>query len=51
MDTYLALRRDAYIFFLNQTEAGRKYLERCWRLSQTQPDRKRLREKFNKKEG
>lgn len=51
IDEYLLLRRDAYIFMLNQSEEGRKYLERCWILEQKEPDRKILREKFGKKRG
>nr|DAF01826.1 MAG TPA: hypothetical protein [Caudoviricetes sp.] len=43
---YLALRRDAFIYKLNQSEEGRKYLDNAWRLEQTNPDRKSLREKF-----
>lgn len=34
---------------LNQTEKGREYLDDAWRLEQTKPDRKKLREKFGLK--
>lgn len=34
---------------LNQTEKGREYLDNAWRLEQTKPDRKKLREKFGSK--
>ncbi len=44
--TYLHWRRDAYIHRLEQTEAGRDYLDNAWRMEQTEPDRKRLREKY-----
>lgn len=47
--TYLQLRRDAYIHGLQQTEKGREYLENAWRLEQTKPERKKLREKFGVK--
>ena len=36
------------LFNLQQTESGRDYLEQCWILSQTEPDRGALREKFGK---
>jgi len=29
-----------------RTEEGRKYLDDCWRLEQTQPDREGLRNKM-----
>ncbi len=50
IDIYLGLQRDAYIFNLQQTESGREYLEQCWILSQTEPDRGALREKFGRGE-
>ncbi|WP_230977012.1 hypothetical protein [Proteiniclasticum sediminis] len=37
--------RDARIYNLMQTEDGQEYLENAWRITQTAPDRKRLREK------
>lgn len=40
---YLLLRRDAYIQFLSRTETGQEYLDKAWRLSQTEPDRTGLR--------
>lgn len=48
IDTYLLLMRDAFINKQNQSEAGREYLEKCWILEQTEPDRKALRKKFGK---
>ena len=48
IDIYFGLQRDAYIFNLQQTESGRDYLEQCWILSQTEPDRGAWREKFGK---
>lgn len=47
---YLILRRDAFIDKLNQSEEGRKYLDKAWRLEQTEPDRDSLRAKFGNKE-
>lgn len=47
-DEYLFFVREAYIFNLNQTEDGRKYLENCWRMTQTKSDRSALRDKFGK---
>ena len=46
--TFLLWRRDAYIAGLNRTEAGRQYLAECWRMEQTQPDRRKLRRYFGK---
>lgn len=47
---YLVWRRDAYIDWLNSFEAGRDYLDNAYRMEQTQPDRKRLRETFGKED-
>lgn len=44
--TYKALVRDAFIYKMKQSENGREYLQDCWLLQQTQPDRRKLREKF-----
>ena len=46
--TYLLWLRDAYIAGLNSTEDGRKYLDDCWRMEQTAPDRAKLRDQFGK---
>ena len=43
--------REAFIWENNQTKEGREYLENCWRMTQTKPDRESLREKFKKKGG
>lgn len=48
IDVYMGLQRDAYVYSLNQTEKGREYLENCWIMEQTKPDRKQLRKKFGK---
>jgi hypothetical protein len=45
---YLTYRHDAYIYGLEQTEAGREYLENAWRMEQTKPDREALRKKTRK---
>ena len=47
---YLAYRRDAFIQYLNGSEAGQEYLRNAWRMEQTEPDRKALRRKFGGKE-
>lgn len=47
---YLIWRRDAFIHRLNQTEEGQEYLKNAYRMEQTKPDRKRLREKLGKEE-
>lgn len=45
---YLQYRRDAFIYRMSQTEKGEEYLNNAWRLEQTKPDRKSLRQKFGK---
>lgn len=45
---YFTYLRDAYIYLHNQTEEGRKWLDKAWILEQTEPDRKRLDERFGK---
>lgn len=45
---FLALRRDAFIYSMNQTEKGREYLDNAWMMEQTEPDRKALRKAFSK---
>ena len=45
---YLIYRRDAFIYFMSQTEKGEKYLDNAWRLEQTKPDRESLRKNFGK---
>lgn len=49
IDTYLFLMREAMIYENSQTEEGREYLHNCWRIEQTKPDRKAIRENFQKK--
>lgn len=51
LDVYLFMARESVIYFNSQTESGREYLENCWRMTQTKPDRQKLREKFGKKGG
>lgn len=43
---YLQYRRDAFIYNLNQTEKGKEYLDNAYRLEQTEPDKKTLRDQF-----
>jgi hypothetical protein len=43
---YLSYRRDAFIYRMSQTEKGREYLSNAYRLDQTTPDRKSLRDQF-----
>ena len=47
---FLLLRRDAFIYQLNQTESGQEYLRNAWRMEQTKPDRSALRKKLGKEE-
>ena len=46
--TYKLLFRDAFIYNMKQTEKGREYLEDCWMIQQTKPDKNKLREKFGR---
>ena len=46
LDVYLFMVREAFIHYNTQTKEGREYLENCWRMKQTKPDRKALRELF-----
>lgn len=46
---YLLYLRDAVVYKYMQTEKGREYLENCWRIEQTEPDRQALREKMKRK--
>lgn len=48
--TFLLWLRDAFIFTLDRTEAGRECLDDAWRLEQTKPDRGKLRRKIGRKE-
>ncbi|MBQ2527819.1 MAG: hypothetical protein II544_03610 [Spirochaetales bacterium] len=41
--TFRMLLRDAFIHKMSQTEEGREYLENCWIIRQTEPDRAKLR--------
>lgn len=50
IDLYLYFMREANIHKLMQTKEGREYLDNCWRMEQTKPDRKKLREKMWKGE-
>lgn len=45
------LLRDAFIYGYSQSESGREYLKKSWRLEQTESDVEGLRKHFEKKEG
>ncbi|OCB00396.1 hypothetical protein BGS1_15760 [Clostridium beijerinckii] len=45
---YWLLLRDAIVYKHLQTKEGREYLEKCWIMEQTKPDRQSLREKMGK---
>lgn len=49
IDIYLFFMREAFIHENMQTKEGREYLDNCWRIEQTQPERQKLREKYGKK--
>lgn len=46
--TFKILVRDAFIDKMSQTEEGRDYLEQCWVLTQTKPDKAQLRKLVEK---
>ena len=46
--TFKCLVRDGFIFKMRQTEKGQEYLENCWILTQTAPDKDSLRKRFSK---
>ncbi len=45
---YWLLLRDAIVYKHLQTKEGSEYLEKCWIMEQTKPDRESLREKMGK---
>lgn len=47
---YLAYKRDAFITWLNGSREGQEYLRNAWRIEQTEPDRRALRDQFGRKE-
>ena len=47
---YLVWRRDAFIHWLSRSEAGTEYLDNAWRMEQTTPNRKALRDQFGKED-
>lgn len=49
IDVYLFYMRQAMIYENSKTKEGREYLKNCWRIEQTEPDRKGIREHFKKK--
>ena len=44
--TFRTIFRDAFIDKLSQSEQGKEYLENCWIINQTEPDREKLRQKY-----
>lgn len=46
--TFKYLVKDAFIHQMRQTPDGVEYLENCWLLCQTKPDRENLRKHFSK---
>lgn len=50
LDFYLfwVYLKDAFIYKMNQTDEGLTYLDNAWRLTQKQPDREKLRQKYGK---
>lgn len=45
---YKFFLRESFIYNHSQTEEGQEYLKNAYRLQETSPDRKKLRETFNK---
>ncbi len=48
IDEYLFYLRDAAIYNYSQTKDGQKYLDNCWRIEQTAPEKDKLKEKYGK---
>ena len=46
--TFRKLLRDAFINKMSRTEEGREYLEDCWLIKQTEPDRAKLRKNIGR---
>lgn len=46
LNEYLQYLRDGYIYATMRRPGGLEYLEECWLMEQTTPDRKALRSKF-----
>lgn len=44
--TYKAVLKDAFIHKLKQSEEGREYLENCYILTLTNPDKQALRQRY-----
>lgn len=44
--TFRTIFKDAFIDKLSQTDEGKEYLENCWTLTQTEPDREKLRKRY-----
>ena len=51
LDEYLFCMREAYISKLQQTEEGREYLYNCYRITQTKPEREKIREQIRRQKG
>lgn len=51
LDIYLFYMRDAFISECSKTKEGLEYLENCWRMNQTKPEREKLRKKYNREGG
>lgn len=51
LDEYLFYMREAYISELQQTEEGREYLYNCYRITQTKPEREKIREQIRRQKG
>ena len=46
--TFKVLVRDSFISWMNGSKEGQEYLEKCWTLTQTNPDRESLRNRYSK---
>lgn len=45
---FWTLLHDAVVYNNSQTKEGREWLHNAWRLTQTEPDDKRLKQKYGK---
>ncbi len=46
LSLFLLYRYDSYIYDIYTTTGGKEYLEQCWLMEQTKPDKENLRKLF-----
>lgn len=46
LSLFLLYRYDSYLYSKYTTPGGKEYLEQCWMMEQTKPDKENLRKRF-----